>query len=233
MYSATTCHSLKLPVQFNPFCLLEDLRTCTGLKWKEHFNAGDYSGEWTSIALYSGSGDANDIGTYGEQFHPTALLKSCPYFAEVIEYFCCPKEAVRLMNLAPGSVIHEHRDRGLAYEFNSFRIHVPLQTNPEVDFIVGGNRLDMQAGECWYANFDLPHSVNNRSNESRVHLVIDCIRNEWSDQLFAQCGYDFEQERKALEPDRRTLTAMITELERMNTETSKAMIADLKRKLNA
>jgi hypothetical protein len=80
----------------------------------------------------------------------------------------------------------------------------------------------MKSGECWYADFDRPHSVNNRSNEDRVHLIIDCLRNEWSDKLFAAAGYDFSLEKKG--PDEETFLRMIEELERMNTETSRNMI---------
>ena len=29
-----------------------------------------------------------------------------------------------------------------------------------------------------------------------MHLVIDCERNEWSDKLFRQFGFDFEYEEK-------------------------------------
>jgi quercetin dioxygenase-like cupin family protein len=233
MTESTACHSLKLPFTFNVPYLLKDMNTCMQEEWKLHFNTADYSGNWTSIALYSVSGEANDIQTYGGAFQPTSLLKSCSYFSAVLKQFECTKEAVRLLHLAPGSVIHEHRDRGLAYEYGSFRLHIPVHTNGEVDFIVGGCKMEMQAGECWYANFDLTHSVRNCSTEGRIHLVIDCLRNEWSDKLFAECGYDFELERRVLEPDLRTALAMIAELARMNTDTARAMITELKGKLNA
>jgi hypothetical protein len=229
----TACHSLLLPFTFDVQLLLSDMRICSALTWRKHFNNSDYSGDWTSIALYSASGDAEDIHTFGGTFQPTALLNQCSCFPEVISSFACDKESVRLLNLAAGSVIHEHRDRGLRYEEGTFRLHIPLQTNPDVDFIVGGQRMDMQAGECWYANFDLPHSVHNRSNENRVHLVIDCLRNEWSDALFGAAGYDFQREKEVLAPDQKTTLAMIAELERLNTDTSRAMIAELKKQINA
>lgn len=228
-----TCHSLRLPYLFDAGRLRNDLQICLEQQWKEHFNTKDYSGHWTSIALHSPSGNEHDILTHGENFSPTSLLTQCLYFGFVLDHFRCDKESVRLLNLAPGSVVHEHRDRGLGYEHGVFRIHVPLQTNTMVDFIVAGTRLEMNEGECWYANFDLPHSVNNRSEENRIHLVIDCIRNEWTDELFATAGYDFEVEKKMRQPDQRTTLAMIAELERMNTDTARAMITDLKRGLNA
>lgn len=233
MRKATACHSLKLSFSFDPSLLWKDMETCASLEWSKHFNANDYSGNWTSIALYSATGNTNDIHTFGGTFRPTPLLDKCPAFVGVLDQLQCGKEAVRLLNLAAGSVIHEHRDRGLAYERGVFRLHIPLQTNAAVDFIVDGVRMEMLAGECWYANFDLPHSVHNKSNENRVHLVIDCIRNEWSDQLFAAAGYDFAKEREVLAPDHTTTLAMIAELERMDSDTARAMIADLKKRINA
>lgn len=228
--SSSTCYSLRFPQEFNVALLLQDMKLCTAQEWNTHFNTADYSGNWTSIALYSASGNATDILTFGEHFRPTPLLDRCGYFSSVIDSFQCPKESVRLLNLAAGSVIHEHRDRGLCYAEGVFRIHIPLQTNPDVDFIVDGQRMEMQAGECWYADFDRPHAVKNRSTEARVHLVIDCIRNEWSDELFRAAGYDFSAEKKG--PDQSTILRMIEELERMNNPASGKLIAELKAQLH-
>lgn len=229
----TACHSLLLPLKFEESALLNDLQTCVTSDWTMHFNRQDYDGDWNSIALLSATGNADDIRTYSETgFVSTPLLDTCPYFKSILNNLLCEKESVRLLRLAPGSVIHEHRDRGLCYEQGVFRLHIPLQTAVEVDFKVGDRRLEMFTGECWYANFDLPHSVHNRSDASRVHLVIDCKRNTWTDQLFLEAGYDFEEEQRVLLPDAETIHAMIAELERMDTETSRVMIADLKHKLN-
>jgi hypothetical protein len=37
----------------------------------------------------------------------------------------------------------------------------------------------MKEGECWYHNFNLPHRVANRGTADRVHLVLDCVLNDW------------------------------------------------------
>ena len=37
----------------------------------------------------------------------------------------------------------------------------------------------MQEGECWYLDLSLPHRVQNRSNVDRIHLVVDCLLNDW------------------------------------------------------
>lgn len=233
MNTSSPCLAVQLPFCFEPDALARDLSSCTGVEWQPHFNQADYSGTWNSIALYSPDGEAENIKTFGGVFRPTPLLTACPCFSLILDTLACEKESVRLLNLAPGSTIREHRDRGLAYEYGSFRIHVPIHTNERVEFFVGGKRLDMKAGECWYANFDQPHSVVNASSRSRVHLVIDCIRNEWTDRIFAEAGFDFAQEKENSAPDRRTIIGMIAELERMDTPASKNIIDELKRKLNA
>ena len=42
----------------------------------------------------------------------------------------------------------------------------------------------MKEGECWYCNFDIQHEVYNRGKETRVHLIIDCIVNDWLTNVF-------------------------------------------------
>jgi len=43
----------------------------------------------------------------------------------------------------------------------------------------------MGPGEAWYLNFDLVHRVENNGAEERVHLVIDCVVNDWLAGFFA------------------------------------------------
>ena len=39
----------------------------------------------------------------------------------------------------------------------------------------------MVAGECWYLNLSKPHRVHNRGATERMHLVLDCVVNDWLD----------------------------------------------------
>lgn len=218
---------LKLPFLFDPLKLQHDLDTCLALTWKQHFNQHDFSGDWSGIALRSSSGNEIDILSHpGAGFKDTPLLNACPYFRELLELFECEKETIRLLRLAPGSKIKEHRDRGTGYQFGNFRLHIVIRTHENVSFIVDNGEMPMKSGECWYADFDRPHSVANNSENDRVHLIIDCIRNEWSDELFAKAGYDFSLEKT--QPGEETFNRMIEELERMNTETARSMILQMK-----
>lgn len=221
----------RLPINIDEQKLNADLHICLNAQWKEHFNTRDYSGSWTAIALRSQSGNAQDIVANVSElpFVDTSLLKECSYFNEILKQLKFEKETVRLLRLEPGSVIKEHRDMGLAYRFGCFRLHIPIVTEAAVAFIVGGKNIPMQKGECWYADFDLPHSVQNDSKKERIHLVIDGKRNAWTDELFKSAGYDFKMEKEQLQPkyDEKTIDNMIENLERINTETSRKMIADL------
>jgi len=225
----------KLPFSFEEQRLLQDLKICVQKHWALHFNQNDFSGQWTSISLRSATGLENDIYAHPSAitYIDTPLLAQCPYFTEIISGFDCPKEAIRLLSLAPGSEIREHTDLHAGYEYGFFRVHVPIQTDTQVSFRVDGWDLPMKVGECWYANFNLPHSVHNQGATDRIHLIIDCKRNAWSDELFARAGFDFEEEKRSKELSRDTKEKMIAQLELMDTDTSRALVAQLRLELQS
>ena len=224
---------LKLPFTFDEKALTQDLTTCRRLHWGQHFNQKDYSGNWTSIALRSASGREGDIYAHPNQavYSDTALLTKCRYFRQVCDQFLCEKESIRLLALAPGSVINEHTDQHTGYPHGLFRLHIPVQTAEAVRFRVAGYDLPMRAGECWYANFHLPHSVRNEGLTERVHLVIDCRRNTWSDELFRQAGYDFDEEARQSAYSDETKRRMITELSRMESDAARQLVNQLRQEL--
>ncbi|MCP9770168.1 aspartyl/asparaginyl beta-hydroxylase domain-containing protein [Lacihabitans sp. LS3-19] len=223
--------SHKFSFYFDSNKLLQDLRMCQSIQWPLHFNKNDFTGHWSSFALRSISGKELDIlATPNAIYNDTPTLNKCKYFLEIINYFKCPKEAVRLLSLSPNSFIKEHSDNAAGYSDGFFRIHVPILTNPEVVFRLNGKILPMQVGECWYADFNLPHFVSNEGNSDRIHLVIDCIRNKWSDALFAEIGFDFENEKK-VKYDKKTKLMMIEQLSFMQTETAEIMIKKLREEM--
>jgi hypothetical protein len=220
---------LQLPPTFDPAKLAQELRICEAEQWVPHFNTADYSGVWSSIALRSASGDAKDILSHPGNggYRDTPLLQCCPYIAEILHGFQCEKESVRLLSLAAGACIKEHRDLQAGYQYNFFRIHIPLQTSEDVFFLVDGHRLNMKSGECWYADFSQLHGVQNHGTEARVNLIVDCKRNDWSDRLFKQAGYDFDVELRARKPDAATRAKIIAQLAEMKTDAANQLIQQL------
>ena len=78
-----------------------------------------------------------------------------------------------LTKLKPNGVIPEHRDIGRCFEI-THRVHIPLVTNDDVLFTVGEETIIMQSGELWEINnANRLHSVINKSDRDRVHLIID------------------------------------------------------------
>lgn len=220
-----------LPLRYNIAKLTTDLATCEAQQWALHFNKRDYAGDWTGIALRSATGNSIDINAISRKaFQDTPLLNQCPYFREILHQMEFEQETVRLLALAPGSIIKEHRDPGLGYEHGCFRLHIPITTDDKVFFIVDGVRLQMDAGQCWYANFDRPHSVRHEGDTKRIHLVIDGVRNDWTDRLFGACGYDFALEKQEKEYDEETKAQMKEHLRRMDTEAARAIIAEMEAK---
>lgn len=221
----------KLPQTYDIERLKTDLNLCQNIDWLLHFNQYDYTGKWLSLALRSISGSESDIlATPNATFQDTPTLNKCLYFKEIIDSFLCKKEAVRLLSLSPKSYIKEHKDSAAGYEDGFFRIHIPIQTNDKVVFTVNKKALTMREGECWYANFNKPHFVSNEGITDRIHLVIDCLRNDWSDQLFATFGYDFEEEKKS-KYDRQTKLMMIQQLSLMKTARADSLIEQLREEL--
>jgi hypothetical protein len=173
--------AVNLPLNFDPAGLQADLGRIDPAEWITHFNTGYFEGAWTGVALRAVPGNEETlyvdpaIGKYAN----TAVMLRCPHIAAAISLLQCPLKSVRLLKLAAGSHIREHRDDDLGWEAGEVRLHVPIVTNPEVEFYLNGQRVVMLEGECWYLDLSLPHRVQNRSTVDRIHLVIDCLLNDW------------------------------------------------------
>ncbi len=172
----------KLPLFFDPAGLRADLEAIPADAWVPHFNQQDYAGEWSIVALRSRSGRNEDIEPRGaaEEFRDTPLAAQCPHLKAAVEAFRFPIKSARLLRLHAGSRVREHRDRDLGLAAGELRIHVPVTTNEDVEFIVANRRLILREGESWYIDFSQPHRIDNRGKSDRIHLVIDGRVNDWA-----------------------------------------------------
>jgi quercetin dioxygenase-like cupin family protein len=226
---------LKFDVQFDKEKLIHDLSLILEGKWIPHFNTTGYDGEWKVISLNAQNGDASTIfalPTSKTKIKETPILKKCLYFKEVIDFFKCPILTARILKLKAGSEIKPHRDHELGYEDGNFRLHIPIVTNADVQFILDGDELTMLPGECWYTNVNYVHSVKNSGEIDRIHLVIDGKRNEWSDKMFFSKASKENLLSKPIEKDSpETIKKIIEELKRSNEPISKQLINELQLKL--
>lgn len=179
--------SFQLPLTFDPQLLKADLVGIAPTEWVSHFNQEYFDGEWSGIALRSIGGNPKQIypdphaeGTVAN----TPMLERCPNIRRVLESFGCPVKSARLLKLSPGSCIREHRDYELGFAEGEIRLHIPVATEANVAFFLAGKPVKMNEGECWYLDFSLPHRVEHRGVADRIHLVIDCVVNDWLLELF-------------------------------------------------
>ena len=148
--------------------------------WEPHFNPSYHRGEWSGVALRSNSPHILKLyidETPSSPFYDTEAV--APYIRECVARIECEVRAARLMKLAAGAEIQEHRDAFVSLAHREARLHVPVVTNDATEFVVGAEIVRMLPGECWYLNVDLPHRVANRGATDRVHLVVDAVVNDW------------------------------------------------------
>ncbi|APG66356.1 aspartyl beta-hydroxylase [Tenacibaculum todarodis] len=225
---------LKLPFQFDTEKLVHDLSLIFDKKWVSHFNTTGYTGDWKVISLYAVDGNESNIFALSNSnsiISETLILKKCHYFKEVIDSFKLPILTARILRLGVDAEIKPHRDHKLGYEDGNFRLHIPIITNSDVQFLLDGTELKMLAGECWYTNVNYVHSVKNSGTVDRVHLVIDFERNEWSDKLFFSLAPEesflpIPKEKDSPE----TIKRIIEELKRSNEPIAEQLIKELLQK---
>ena len=184
---------LRLPFTFDPALLARDLQGLNTVAWIAHFVPQNYEGDWSVIPLRGKAGATHPVMMiYSDpachEFEDTPMLAACPYYREVLATFKAPLRAVRLMRLTAGSVIKEHADYDLSFEDGTVRFHIPVMTNPGVEFCLNRERVVLEAGSCWYLRLADPHSVANNGATDRVHMVIDAEVNDWVGEVLRQAN---------------------------------------------
>lgn len=173
---------VKLPFQFEPTLLKEDLAKVADDEWIRHFNRQYYEGAWSVASLRSTGGRAKQIYPdphSTEDFEDTDILARCEYVQKILQTIECEKEAARFMLLGAGARILEHRDYFIGVKDGTIRLHIPVITNPQVEFYLADELIEMREGELWYLDFYQKHRVENNSDADRIHLVLDCKVNDW------------------------------------------------------
>ena len=160
---------LKLPISFCAETLASEVNGLPESAWVLHPNK--FPGN-EAVRLITPGGEQTDKFT--GPMRPTEVLERCPYIAEVMAQLGGVWGRSRLMGLAPGADVTPHVDAHYHWHTH-MRIHVPVITNPGVEFMCGDETVHMAAGECWTFDSFRWHEVHNRGSERRVHLVLDTV----------------------------------------------------------
>ena len=160
---------LKLPISFCAETLAAEVRALPKSDWVPHPTG--YVGN-EAVRLVTPDGQPTD-DIEGPMAATSELLR-CPYIMEVMAELGGVWGRSRLMGLGPGAEVPRHVD--IHYYWRThLRIHIPVITNPKVNFTCSGETVHMAAGECWVFDSFRGHTVENGGTEQRVHLVLDTV----------------------------------------------------------
>jgi hypothetical protein len=96
---------------------------------------------------------------------------------ELKKHYKFNKYAAFLARLNPRSAIDSHVDKGV-FLTTCHRVHVPLQTNQSVAYAIDGKEYYWEAGNIYEFDNTKMHGVFNRSDEYRIHLVLNLYPEE-------------------------------------------------------
>lgn len=149
-------------------------------------------GHWSSIPLRSANGDIGEPGSRSFGIHnspdisiykDTVVMNATKYIRKVLDDLGCKYYKVRIMRVLGKGVIPEHIDNFQAEDI--VRLHIPIVTNPLVEFIIDGTSYYLKPNRLYYVNVRKKHKVINSSRIDRIHIVIDI---KW-DSRFAKRFY--------------------------------------------
>ncbi len=94
---------------------------------------------------------------------------------------------IMLARMAPGGVIHPHRDANPAAKW-PHKIHVPLLTNDKTTFFVENEPYHFPVGQAFEVDNMGVHAVTNEGDTDRIHLIfeyydLDQPAPKWVDEL--------------------------------------------------
>jgi len=229
---------LRLPLTVDVALMQEEVKELLSREWALHYNSRDFEGNWEALPLRSVNGDINNILALdgNHYFADTPFMEQVPYIKTILESFQCDKMGIRLLNLKAGAVVYAHSDKDLYYEEGEARLHIPIFTDPLVEFYLDEERIIMQEGECWYLNLAMMHRLDNKSSMDRIHLVMDCKVNDWMNAQFNDPAVSCRKEVPDFpvkHSDPATQRNIIRELRLMNTPATHQMADEMEAALKA
>lgn len=159
---------LRLPLHFDAALLAAEIEQFSETDWRPHPEG--HRGN-SALPLVSVGGDPNDDGVKGEM-RATPHLDRCPYLRQTLASLGAPIGRTRLMRIDGNAEATAHVDVNYYWQ-TRVRVHVPIVTDPAVQFLCGDRSLHMAPGEAWIFDTWRLHNVVNPNPTRRIHLVAD------------------------------------------------------------
>jgi uncharacterized protein (TIGR03032 family) len=161
---------VKLPVRVDADALAAEVAALPEQIWREHPEGAAGN---TAVPLVGREGDPFDDAVVGPMA-PTPYLAHLPYAAKIMASLGSVIGRTRLMRIEEEGHLDDHVDTNY-YWRDHMRVHVPVATTPDVEFLCNGRSQHMAAGEVWVFDTWLRHGVRNPAGTKRIHLVIDTV----------------------------------------------------------
>lgn len=161
---------IQLPLRFDAARLAEEVAAVPEEDWRPHPQG--HPGN-SALPLIASGGDPGNDATKGPM-RPTPHLARLPYLRQALAAFGTVFGRTRLMRLDGNAEATPHTDTNY-YWLRRVRLHLPLVTRPEVEFLCGERRVHMAAGESWVFDTWKTHNVVNPHPTRRIHLVADTV----------------------------------------------------------
>lgn len=121
--------------------------------------------------LWDGNPDGSEIVDYPLLDYYKSYFD--PILKVIESRFLITNYGAMMVKLPAGQNVGVHRDKGNYREFCS-RLHIPLQTHPDVIMSCGESEIHMEVGKIYEINNTRwKHGVVNPSSVDRVHLIVD------------------------------------------------------------
>jgi hypothetical protein len=149
---------------------------------------------WQGIPLRNGIGssDADGLeltksldGAEKKRFFKscidTDIMKKLTYIPKMLDdlkkYLNTDIGLVRILKIPAGQNVAKHCDGDIFDLENGqiYRLHLPIISHPNVNFIINEKNYYMEPGKLYYANVFYPHEIRNNSDIDRIHMVIDVL----------------------------------------------------------
>lgn len=129
-----------------------------------------------------------DVRFFDEDHHWFPGRRLNPRLRAVPEFFATyfrqsELQNCRIQGLTGGGELGLHRERIIGIpkreQHYKLRFHLPVVTNPQVQFLMDGQTFRMDAGHVYLFNQWCLHGVANQSDQLRVHLYWDLYLNDY------------------------------------------------------
>lgn len=153
--------------------LIKEFRKVEELKIR--YRHGNEIGKNHALSIVSATGKQAYFRPFsqGKIYSPTPVAKMLPKTLKFLQKLPGPLFSVRYLISEPDSGLRYHRDMNINPGYGLVRLHIPLVTDPKARFYVEDQNFHLPPGSLYFVDVGRFHAIENRSEITRVHLVID------------------------------------------------------------